>query len=93
MRTAFFAIVLVPVLAACGTVDFGDRLQSEGAAISSLGSRWDNGKELVDRGQALVRKGRKKIAEGEDMVEDGEDLIERGEDLQQSAEQNYKQQT
>lgn len=91
IKTAVFTIVATSALAACGTPDFGDRLQTEGAAISSLGEQWEKGEAMISRGNALIRKGRKKVAEGEKLIEEGGDLVESGRALRRDAENTYGQ--
>ena len=90
MKNAFAVLLATTVLGACGTMDFGDRLQSQGAEISSLGKSWETGAALVKRGNAKIEKGRKWIAEGNELVEDGEDLVRRGHELQADAESDYQ---
>ena len=90
MKNAFAVLLATSVLAACGTMDYGDRLQSQGAEISSLGKSWENGAALVKRGNAMIEKGRKRIAEGSELVEDGQDLVRRGQELQTDAESDYQ---
>jgi hypothetical protein len=92
MRNAIALSLALSVLGGCGTTDFGDRLQSEGAEISLLGNRWEKGGAMVKRGNAMVEKGRKRVAEGGELIEDGEDLIRRGRELQADAESAYQKQ-
>ena len=92
MRKAIFVLVATLMLGACETADFGDRLQTEGAALSSLGDQWERGEAMVKRGNTLIGKGNKRIADGREMVEDGENLIRRGQALQAEAEIEYQDQ-
>jgi hypothetical protein len=92
ISTAVFPIVAMSVLAACGTPDFGEKLKTEGAEISSLGEQWKKGETMISRGKALITKGRKRVTEGHKMIEEGEDLLESGRALQRDAENTYVQQ-
>jgi hypothetical protein len=92
MKNAVFAVFAASMLGACGTTSFGDRLQSEGAALSSLGNQWEKGEAMVKRGNALIDKGNDRIADGREMVEDGEVLVRRGRELQVDAESEYQNQ-
>ena len=89
IRTAVFTFVATSVLAACGTPDFGEKLQTEGAAISSLGGQWEKGEAMINRGTILIRKGRKRVTEGEKLIKEGKDLVESGHALQRDAENTY----
>lgn len=84
-------IVATSFLAACETPDFGERLQTEGAAISSLGGQWEKGEAMINRGTTLIRKGRKRVTEGEKLIKEGEDLVESGHALQRDAVNAYGQ--
>ena len=92
ISTAVFPIVATSVLPACGTPDFGEKLKTEGAEISSLGEQWEKGEAMISRGKALISKGRKRVTEGQKMIEEGENLLESGHALQRDAENAYAQQ-
>jgi len=92
MKKAAGFVLMALIPGACGTTDFGDRLQTQGAAISSLGKQWENGEAMTKRGNALIEKGHKRIAEGGEMIADGTDLVERGTALKAESEAVYRQQ-
>ena len=93
MHSRFFAIPLGAIaisgLAACSTPDFGEQLQAEGAAITSLGEQWEKGAAMQKRGAKLVEKGQKRIAEGENLIAEGESLMASGRALQRESEIAY----
>lgn len=53
----------------------GERMLRESEGMAQLGSRWQQGKQMVDRGQALRRDGQAKIAQGDRMIEEGRKIM------------------
>lgn len=88
LATAFAAAALLSACAAQQPT-FGERLQSQGSAVSGLGDAWVEGNRKVVRGEDLIAKGRKQIEEGQDAVRRGEKLVQQGREQMARAERRY----
>ncbi len=53
----------------------GDQMLRDSQGIAQLGSRWQEGKRMVEDGQALQRDGQIKIDKGRAMVEEGQKIM------------------
>ncbi len=58
----------------------GDQMLRDSQGIAQLGSRWQEGKQMVDKGQALQREGQLKIDQGRAMVEEGQKIMRESEE-------------
>jgi hypothetical protein len=58
----------------------GDQMMRESQGMAQLGSRWQQGKQLVEQGQNLQAEGQAKINEGRRMVEEGEKIMRESEE-------------
>ena len=58
----------------------GDAMLRESEGMAKLGSRWQEGKNMVDQGNALVEEGRAKITEGQRMIAEGNKIIHESEE-------------
>jgi len=58
----------------------GEQMLRESEGMAKLGSRWEQGVQMVERGQNLVREGKSKIDEGNRMVEEGQKVIRESEE-------------
>ena len=61
----------------------GEQMLRESQGMAQLGSRWQQGKQMVERGQNLLREGQAKIDEGHRMIEEGQKVMH-------ESEQGYK---
>jgi len=53
----------------------GDQMLRDSQGIAQLGSRWQEGKRMVEDGQALQREGQIKIDKGRAMIEEGQKIM------------------
>ena len=53
----------------------GDQMLRDSQGIAQLGSRWQEGKQMVEDGQALQRDGQIKIDKGRAMIEEGQKIM------------------
>lgn len=53
----------------------GDQMLRNSQATAQLGSRWQEGKQMVDKGQAMQRQGQAQIDQGQTMVEEGQKIM------------------
>ena len=58
----------------------GDQMLRDSQGIAQLGSRWQEGKQMVERGQALQREGQTKIDQGQSLVEEGQKIMRESEE-------------
>ena len=58
----------------------GDQMLRDSQGIAQLGSRWQEGKQMVDNGQALQRDGQLKIDKGRAMIEEGQKIMRESEE-------------
>lgn len=61
----------------------GDQMLRDSQGIAQLGSRWQEGKQMVDKGQALQR-------EGQASIDQGQTLINEGQKIMRETEEGYK---
>jgi len=61
----------------------GDQMLRDSQGIQQLGSRWQQGKQMVDKGQALQTQGQAQIDQGQKMINDGQAIM-------QESEESYK---
>lgn len=61
----------------------GEQMLRDSQGIAQLGTRWQEGKQMVERGQALQREGQAKIDEGRGLIEEGQKIM-------RESEENYK---
>ena len=59
----------------------GDFMQSQGGDLVSLGTKWNEGNQLIAEGQAMIEDGQDYVDEGKDLVEKGEELVAEGHEL------------
>jgi hypothetical protein len=86
------ALVPLVALTACSTPPtFGERLSSEGAAVSELGDQWSRGAALVERGERRITEGEQQIERGRRQVAEGRDLVNRGRRLMRESERRYRE--
>lgn len=58
----------------------GDQMLRDSQGIAQLGSRWQEGKQMVEQGQNLQRQGQAKIDEGRSLVEEGQKIMRESEE-------------
>lgn len=69
-----------PVQPAAEKIVSGDQMLRDSQGIAQLGSRWQEGKQMVEQGQALQRQGQAKIDEGRTLVEEGQKIMRESEE-------------
>ncbi len=76
---------------------FGEKLQSRGDEVHTIGEHWSEGETLIKEGSKLVVTGRKDIDAGDSLVSkgkseivEGEASINKGNLLKGTAEADYK---
>jgi len=90
MKNKFLILSVVTVSSflstSCGNTSIpslGERILSEGNAVSDIGKKWQKGEDMIKKGEKLKRSGKRDI-------EKGEDLIKKGQKAKQNAEYLYK---
>jgi hypothetical protein len=58
----------------------GDQMLRDSQGIAQLGTRWQEGKQMVDRGQEMQREGQAKIDQGRTMIEEGQKIMRESEE-------------
>lgn len=58
----------------------GEQMLRDSQGIAQLGSRWQEGKQMVERGQTMQREGQAKIDEGRNLVEEGQKIMRESEE-------------
>ncbi|WP_026603110.1 hypothetical protein [Methylomonas sp. 11b] len=58
----------------------GEQMLRDSQGIAQLGSRWQEGKQMVERGQVMQREGQIKIDEGRNLVEEGQKIMRESEE-------------
>lgn len=58
----------------------GEQMLRDSQGIAQLGTRWQEGKDMVERGQALQREGQLKINEGRNLIQEGEKIMRESEE-------------
>ncbi|WP_446808735.1 hypothetical protein ACH50O_15860 [Methylomonas sp. 2BW1-5-20] len=58
----------------------GEQMLRDSQGIAQLGSRWQEGKQMVERGQTMQREGQIKIDEGRNLVEEGQKIMRESEE-------------
>jgi hypothetical protein len=58
----------------------GDQMLRDSQGIAQLGSRWQEGKQMVERGQNMQRDGQAKIDQGRSLVEEGQKIMRESEE-------------
>lgn len=58
----------------------GEQMLRDSQGIAQLGSRWQEGKQMVERGQVMQRDGQIKIDEGRSLVEEGQKIMRESEE-------------
>lgn len=91
LATIFLAIGLMPLFSGCAgepplqpkaekAVFSGEQMLRDSQGIAQLGSRWQEGKHMVENGQNLQRQGQAKIDEGRTLIEEGQKIMRESED-------------
>jgi len=70
----------VPSKQAADKILSGEQMLRDSQGIAQLGSRWQDGKQMVERGQAMQREGQLKIDEGRNLVEEGQKVMRESEE-------------
>lgn len=65
----------------------GEQMLRDSQGIAKLGSRWQEGKQMVEQGQSLQRQGQAKIDEGRAMMEEGQKIMRESEEGYKSLKQ------
>lgn len=65
----------------------GDQMLRDSQGIAQLGSRWQDGKQMVERGQTLQREGQSKIDQGKSLVDEGQKIMRETEEGYKSLKQ------
>jgi len=58
----------------------GEQMLRDSQGIAQLGSRWQEGKQMVERGQTMQREGQLKIDQGQALVEEGQKIMRESEE-------------
>lgn len=58
----------------------GDQMLRDSQGIAQLGSRWQEGKQMVDKGQALQRQGQSAIDQGQSLIDEGQKIMRESEE-------------
>jgi hypothetical protein len=58
----------------------GDQMMRESQGMAQLGSRWQQGKRMVEQGENLQVEGQAKIDEGRRMTEEGQKIMRESEE-------------
>jgi hypothetical protein len=58
----------------------GDQMFRDSQGIAQLGSRWQEGKQMVDKGQALQRQGQSEIDQGQALINEGQKIMQESEE-------------
>lgn len=58
----------------------GEQMLRDSQGIAQLGSRWQEGKQMMERGQGLQRQGQAKIDEGRALIEEGQKIMRESEE-------------
>ena len=58
----------------------GEQMFRDSQGIAQLGSRWQEGKQMVDKGQALQRQGQAEIDQGQTLVNEGQKIMQESEE-------------
>lgn len=58
----------------------GDQMLRDSQGIAQLGTRWQEGKQMVERGQVMQREGQAKIDQGRTLVEEGQKIMRESEE-------------
>ena len=58
----------------------GEQMLRDSQGMAQLGSRWQEGKQMVEQGQNLQRQGQAKIEEGRSLVEEGQKIMRESEE-------------
>jgi hypothetical protein len=61
----------------------GESMIRESEGMAKIGSRWQNGKDMVNKGNAMIEEGQSKITEGHRLIDEGNKIIN-------ESEQQYK---
>lgn len=69
-----------PTRQAADKILSGEQMLRDSQGIAQLGSRWQEGKQMVERGQAMQREGQVKIDEGRNLVEEGQKIMRESEE-------------
>lgn len=79
------SVISTLMLPACSTSEatFGDKIQSESAAMQAIGEDWNKGAAMVLKGQDMIAEGNELVEDGEELIEDGEDLIDDGKSMKE----------
>lgn len=68
-----------PPPSASDIVFSGEQMLRDSQGIAQLGSRWQEGKQMVEKGQTLQRQGQAKIDEGRSLIEEGQKIMRESE--------------
>ncbi len=58
----------------------GDQMLRDSQGFAQLGSRWQEGKQMLERGQAMQRDGQLKIEEGQALMDEGQKIMRESEE-------------
>jgi cytosine/adenosine deaminase-related metal-dependent hydrolase len=58
----------------------GDLMMRDSQGIAQLGSRWQEGKQMMDKGQALQRQGQTEIEQGQSLINEGQKIMRESEE-------------
>ncbi|MBD9354650.1 hypothetical protein [Methylomonas albis] len=71
---------VAPTKPAADKILSGEQMLRDSQGIAQLGSRWQEGKQMVERGQTMQREGQVKIDEGRNLVEEGQKVMRESEE-------------
>lgn len=71
---------VAPPKAAADKILSGEQMLRDSQGIAQLGSRWQEGKQMVERGQVMQREGQQKIDEGRNLIDEGQKVMRESEE-------------
>lgn len=58
----------------------GDQMFRDSQGIAQLGSRWQEGKQMVDKGQAMQRQAQTDMEQAQKLINEGQRVMQESED-------------
>lgn len=69
-----------PTQPAAEKIVSGEQMLRDSQGIAQLGSRWQEGKQMMEKGQTLQRQGQTQIDEGRRLIEEGQKIMRESEE-------------
>jgi hypothetical protein len=81
LRAVLMTTLSIGVVACGSAPTVGDQILAQGKGTAAIGTKWNQGNEMVANGQSLAAKGRQQIKDGQKMITDGQDNIRKGDNM------------